>query len=61
MATRTPKAPLPPMSAYIGPQPTFIASCWRCRAALMRVKGALVSGCLGVPHVCLIQKEPRNG
>lgn len=52
MATRAPKPALPSMARYLPPQPTFIASCWRCRALLMREKGQIVSGCLGLPHVC---------
>lgn len=53
MPSRTPKPALPPMDTYIPPQPAFVASCWRCRALLMREKDALVSGCLGLPHACI--------
>ena len=52
MPPREPKATLPPMSAYMPPQPHFW-SCPQCHALCLRTKdGMYLTPALGLAHQC---------
>jgi len=52
MSPRLAKAPLPPMAAYVEPQPMF-APCPACHALTLKgPDGAVLTPALGLDHRC---------